>query len=64
MIGIIGFGRFSELMARYLSKDSEIRISTRRDRQKEIRKAGAVQVPLEEVCHMDHVILSVPISAI
>jgi prephenate dehydrogenase len=63
MIGIIGFGRFSELMAHYLSKDFTVRIATRRDQQQEIRAVGGTQVSLEDVCAMKVIILSVPISA-
>jgi prephenate dehydrogenase len=63
MIGIIGFGRFSELMARYLSKDFTVRIATRKDRRQEILATGGSQVPLEDVCAMEYIILSVPISA-
>ena len=64
MAGIIGFGRFSALMARYLSKDMEVKIATRQKRHEEIAQTGAVQVSLEEVCQMDYVIISVPISAV
>ena len=64
MIGIIGYGRFSALMARYLSADFEIRIATRKNRKDEIAETGAVQDSLEAVCRLDYVILSVPISAL
>ncbi|MFO7963191.1 MAG: prephenate dehydrogenase/arogenate dehydrogenase family protein [Desulfobacterales bacterium] len=63
MIGIIGFGRFSALMVRYLRDEVAIRISTRRDKREEITSLGALQVPFEEVCRLPVVILSVPISA-
>jgi prephenate dehydrogenase len=63
MIGIIGFGRFSALITRYLGSDFDVRISTRKDRQEEIKALGAVQVPLEDVCRLPCIILSVPISA-
>ncbi len=63
MIGIIGFGRFSALMTRYLSSDFDIRISTRKNRQEDIKALGAFQVSLEDVCRLPCIILSVPISA-
>jgi prephenate dehydrogenase len=63
MIGIVGFGRFSSLMARYLAEDFKVNISTRSDRRDEIQALGANQAPLEEICALPFVILSVPISA-
>ena len=63
MIGIIGFGRFSALMAKYLSADYEVKISTRRNKEQEISALGATQVSIAEVCALPYVILSVPISA-
>jgi prephenate dehydrogenase len=63
MIGIIGFGRFSALMARYLSKDFTVKICTRQDRKEEIQALGAVQASLEETCDLPCVVVSVPISA-
>ena len=63
MIGIIGFGRFSALMAQYLSTDFEVKIATRKDKQKDIEAIGATQVPMAEACASPYVILSVPISA-
>ena len=62
-IGIIGFGRFSQLMIRYMSKDFKILIENRKDRRKEIKDSGATQVSIETVCSLKNVILSVPISA-
>jgi len=63
MIGIIGFGRFSQLMASYLTKDFEVLVTTRKDKKEEIEATGARQASLESVCALNHVILSVPISA-
>lgn len=63
MIGIIGFGRFSALMARYLAKDFTVKICTRQDRKEEIQALGAVQASLEEICALPYVVVSVPISA-
>ena len=62
MIGIIGFGRFGELAARYLAKDFDVCVHTRADKESEIEKAGARAVSLEEVCNQDVVIPCVPIS--
>jgi len=64
MIGIIGFGRFGELMARYLAEDFEVLVYNRTDKDAEIEKAGARPASLEKVCAQDYVILSVPISTI
>ncbi len=63
MIGIIGFGRFGKLMARYLAQDFEVFIYNRSDRAAEIREIGARPAELAEVCSQKVVILSVPISA-
>ena len=63
MIGIIGFGRFSALMAKHLSRDCDVKICTRKNKQVQIAALGAKQVSMEEVCAMPYVILSVPISA-
>jgi prephenate dehydrogenase len=51
-IGIIGFGRFGELAARYLSRDFSVVVSTRSDKEKEIK-----------ACGQETVILCMPISA-
>lgn len=63
MIGIIGFGRFSALMARYLAADVDVKVSTRKDRGREIQALGAEQVSLEAACRLPCVVLAVPISA-
>ena len=62
-IGIIGFGRFGELTTRYLAKDFDVAVHTRKDRKHDIRACGATPVLIEEVCDRDIVILCVPISA-
>ncbi|BBO69592.1 prephenate dehydrogenase [Desulfosarcina alkanivorans] len=62
-IGIIGFGRFGALTARYLSKDFSIVVSTRSDKEKEIRACGARPVSFETACSQEIVILCMPISA-
>ena len=62
MIGIIGFGRFGKLTARYLAEDFEVLVYHRTDKSTEIKKCGASTASLEEVCRQKIVILCVPIS--
>lgn len=64
MIGIVGFGRFGRLMARYLSLDRDVLVYNRTDRREEIVAAGAGCGTLEEVCRQPVVIVSVAISAL
>jgi prephenate dehydrogenase len=63
MIGIIGFGRFGELTARYLSRDCEVVVYSRSPKTDEIAAAGASPGTLADACGQDTVILCVPISA-
>jgi len=62
MIGIIGYGRFGRLMARYLS--SEVRVEVYRRGQKAVaqQRRGVAFKSLEEVCRQRIVIPAVPIS--
>ena len=62
MIGIIGFGRFGKLTARYLAEDLEVFVFNRTDKSAEIKKAGARSASLKTVCQQKIVILCVPIS--
>ena len=62
-IGIIGFGRFGELAARYLSRDFSVVVSTRSDKEKEIKACGARPASFEKACGQETVILCMPISA-
>ena len=62
MIGIIGFGRFGKLTARYLAEDFEVFVFNRTDKSAEIKKTGARQASLKAVCQQKIVILCVPIS--
>ncbi len=62
MIGIIGFGRFGKLTARYLAEDFEVFVFNRTDKSAEIKKAGARNASLKTVCQQKIVILCVPIS--
>ena len=62
-IGIIGFGRFGKLSARYLSKDFPVVVFTRSDQAEAIKACGARPVSFETVCRQSIVILCMPISA-
>jgi prephenate dehydrogenase len=62
-IGIIGFGRFGALTARYLSTDFSVVVSTRSEKDAEILACGASPASFEEVCGQPVVILCMPISA-
>ena len=61
-IGIIGFGRFGKLMARYLAEDCKVCVYNRSDKSKEIISVNAIPSTFEEACSKDIVIPSVPIS--
>ena len=62
-IGIVGFGRFGELTARYLSKEFPVMVSTRSGKSDAIRACGAKPAAFETVCEQEIVILCMPISA-
>jgi prephenate dehydrogenase len=64
MIGIIGFGRFGKLTARYLAEDFEVLIFNRTDKSKEIKATGGRAASLSLVCQQKIVILCVPICAL
>lgn len=61
-IGIIGFGRFGQLMVEYLSADCPVLVSSRSATHVQVGESGAELVSLEQVCQCDVVIPSVPIS--
>ena len=63
MIGLMGFGRFGALTARYLARDFPIHVFSRSQPADVIAASGAQASSLEEVCRQPFVILSVPISA-
>jgi prephenate dehydrogenase len=63
MIGIIGFGRFGKLTARYLAEDFEVKVYTAPGKADEVARLGAAVAELETVCAQKVVILCVPISA-
>lgn len=62
-IGIIGFGRFGQLAARYLARDFSVVVHTRSDKDAAIRACGARPVSFAAACGQPVVILCMPISA-
>lgn len=64
MIGIIGFGRFGALTARYLARDLTVLVLDSGAKTEAIRAVGAAPASLEEICRQEIVILCVPISAL
>jgi len=62
-IGIIGFGRFGALAARYLSANFSVVVSTRSDKDEAIRACGARPADFATACGQAVVILCTPISA-
>jgi prephenate dehydrogenase len=64
MIGIIGFGRFGKLTARYLAEDFDVFVFNQTNKSADIKKAGARTASLKTVCRQKIVILCVPISAL
>lgn len=63
-IGILGFGRFGQLMCRYLSKDFSVAVFDRRGRNELIKEHGAVTAEISKVCQQEILILAVPISSL
>ena len=62
MIGIIGFGRFGKLAARYLARDFDVLVFNPTDKSAEIKESGALEASLRSVCQQKVIILCVPIS--
>ncbi len=62
MIGIIGFGRFGRLVAKYLGEDFEVFVAGTSAKKEEIEHSGAVCAPVKDVCRQKIIILTVPIS--
>lgn len=62
MIGLIGFGRFGRLAAKYLAQDYPVHIFTPSGKFAEIAAMGANPVSIVEAASQDIVIISVPIS--
>jgi len=63
MIGILGFGRFGQLMAQYMAADFDVYVYNRSGKAADILATGAEPVTLDRACRQKLVILSVPISA-
>lgn len=61
-IGIIGFGRFGKLLTQYLSKKFNVFVFDTKNKQREIKKIGAIPASLAQACKKDVIILCVPIS--
>ena len=64
MIGIIGFGRFGALTARYLARDLAVLVLDSGTKDQAIRAVGAAPASLEEICRQEIVVLCVPISTL
>jgi len=61
-IGIIGFGRFGQLIAKHLKKFGTVLVYNRSNKQRQAKALGCKWTSLKEVCQADLVILAVPIS--
>ena len=62
-IGIIGFSRFGQLLAKILKPYAEVNVCNRSDKSAEAKELGVTWSSLEQVCQCDWVIVSVAISA-
>ena len=62
-IGIIGFGRFGRLAARYLAQDNDVHVYDRNGDDDGIKALGCKASGSDEVCTCRLVVLCVPISA-
>jgi prephenate dehydrogenase len=63
MIGIIGYGRFGRLTARYLAKDYPVLVCGRRDLSPDNMPEGVRVASFHDVCHQRIVIPCMPISS-
>ena len=63
MIGIIGYGRFGELAAKYLAADTDVFVNSSRKELPGVDDLRIHLASLEEVCRQKIVIPAVPISA-
>lgn len=61
-IGIIGFSRFGQLLAKILKPHAEVLVYNRSDKSKEAKELGVKFTSLEEVCQADWVFVAVAIS--
>lgn len=62
-IGIIGFSRFGQLLAKILKPHAEVNVCNRSDKSAEAKELGVEWTTLDQVCQCDWVIVSVAISA-
>tara|TARA_Y100000310_G_scaffold135567_1_gene134404 strand:+ start:8814 stop:9566 length:753 start_codon:yes stop_codon:yes gene_type:complete len=63
-IGIIGFGRFGQVMAKILKPNHNIITANRSDKSKIAKKLGIKYSDLNKVCKQELIILAVPIREI
>ena len=63
-IGIIGFGRFGQLIAKHLKKFGPVLVFNRSNKSRQVKALGCKWTSLEEVAQADLVVLAVPISEI
>ncbi|MBD3203162.1 prephenate dehydrogenase/arogenate dehydrogenase family protein [Candidatus Woesearchaeota archaeon] len=63
-IGIIGFGRFGRLAAKYLKSDFDVYAYDKQDLSETAEEIGVNFLSIEEVCKKDIILLCVPISEI
>lgn len=61
-IGIIGFGRFGQLLAEMLKESHSIKVYDIIDKTEGAKKIGVKWSKLNEICLQDFIILCVPIS--
>ena len=64
MIGIIGYGRFGQLAARYLSRDADVYVCGRKQIAPDPDLPGVHPADLRQVCGQKIVIPAVPISSL
>ena len=62
-VGIIGFGRFGQLAARYLAPHFNVYASSKSDHSADAKRVGATFTTIEECAKKDFVLVTVPISA-
>ena len=62
-IGIIGFSRFGQLLAKILKPHGEVYVWNRSDKAQDAKNLGVNLVDLEKVCQCDWVFVAVAISA-
>ena len=63
-IGIVGFGRFGRLTARYLAVDFPVRVYDPCAQEPDVASSGAESVSLEAAARCKVVVLAVPISCL